>query len=291
MRHCWQTAAAVLDPDTRKVIDAAPAIGHRRKRKVRVASPLSLWLAINYAHLADGLYADAAAYYLRAYQAAAAGDTEQERCWRTAAETLLAAAGANLAILAGVSNDVRPDDLFSPLPSFDKQEIRAARWVRCGAIIAQITAAGCTGADGATLRRALVSLTELLEWVDTTTAALSEFQLLIGQKGEALGKITTATERLFVSIAKASSALRTSGLSPERAHAFAKLTAMCAELAEKCRSHWEDANRNNAVHIGRCAESGLGSAAEAFGAGSEAALGEGCKLVVFWQGLITEESA
>jgi hypothetical protein len=131
--------------------------------------------------------------------------------------------------------------------------------------------------------------------VRDASSALSEFALNFGPQGKTLKRVAASVEGLFGSISSASSKLRSSGtthLSSQFGHAFAKLAAMAAELADQCRSNWSpDGSFEDLLHIGSCVESGLGTAATAFGAGSEGKLAQGCKMLGHWQGMITAHLA
>jgi hypothetical protein len=223
MRHCWELAVAAL---TRGRVpshggSASPtmeASGQRADAKT------VLWQALNYAHLADGLYADAAAYFLRASQAAAAGDAEQERCWRTAAKALMT---TSFSVLQRI---IQPKYAIDELVTIDEPEIVPTLWARCGEMLSKLSQVD-SGKEEASLRRAWIGLTEQFEALEGKTSLLSY------QQGKFYAEaIEVVKNFLNTPIDSSTPAESAAPLPAKRIQRYVKLATMAVTLCERLLS-------------------------------------------------------
>jgi hypothetical protein len=246
MRFCWERAAKAVDPSG-CLEAAATTRAAMQPQKVPVVSKAYLWLAVNYAHLADGLYADAAAYFLRASQATTMGDAEQERCWRTAAERLKKTADIvfdKLRIFA-IYPERHESDFTSLEPVNEVFNLPWTGWVRCGEFLSLMRSAGNTGDDGAALSRALVSLMEEQERVHRSVEPSAASCLFRCENEVPLRKrVLASIQEILDGFASAAAKVLGDGaggrhFSVERIQQLCKIAVLAVTLCEKCREMWK----------------------------------------------------
>jgi hypothetical protein len=141
------------------------------------------------------------------------GDAEQEQCWRTAAETLLGAAGSPLASLEKMarSPSKTPDmKSLSPVGSYDHAHVE--RTVQCAEVLAALRAAGIVDGEGDKLTRAVIRLTEhrqlIVEHVKTLKPMVKKDDIMTFMQG----RISAAIREILEECANVAKCARRSGL-------------------------------------------------------------------------------
>jgi hypothetical protein len=234
MRLCWERAVEALgavDEEASLLSEDEPT-----GRNSTEAKSL-MWMATNFAHLADGMYADAAANFLRAGRATAVGDAEQAKCWQTAAEALMKAADD---VLIWVMMPRSVYMLNEVLELDESVESVPTQFARCGVMLAAVNTAGL-GSHGAVLRRALVCLTEHYVQLGRERAEqhipqhrFSERRKLHVRAQDAIEHILDAT---FRAVSPARAVVEPSPLA-WLVPFVAKLVPIAAELCGRFRNMW-----------------------------------------------------